>query len=193
MIINLIDTVIETDRLRLRAFTEDDLNDLYEYASIEGVGEAAGWKHHESLTESKNILDMFINSPNILAITLKENGKVIGSLGLHDSWAKDEPAYCEMETSEIGYVLTKDYWGRGLMTEAVRAVISYCFDVIGIEVLTVGHFDTNDRSRRVIEKCGFTFFGEGVYHARQLGCRFDEKKYIMFKDKTLAGKTASAV
>ena len=52
--------IIETKRLILRPFAESDLSDFYEYASVEGVGERAGWKHHESIEESREILSKFI-------------------------------------------------------------------------------------------------------------------------------------
>lgn len=147
---------IETDRLILRAWRETDLADLYEYASVEGVGEMAGWNHHQSMEESQRILDFFISGKKTFALELKENGKVIGSLGLEP---RDEDAGLpeELQGREIGYVLSRDYWGRGLMPEAVKAVIDYCFQELSFDYLTCGHFDRNDRSRRVVEKSGFRF------------------------------------
>ena len=78
------DSVIETKRLILRSFEQSDLDDFYEYASVDGVGEMAGWKHHESKDESQSILDLFINEDKTFAIVLKENNKVIGSLGVEE-------------------------------------------------------------------------------------------------------------
>lgn len=172
---------LETPRLILRAFKEGDLNDLYEYASVDGVGEMAGWKHHESIAETKDILQKFISDKNVLALESKSNGKVIGSLGLHTSWANNDEKYSDLKVKEIGYVLSKDYWGQGLMPEAVRAVIDYCFNVLGLDALTVGHFAHNSRSKRVIEKSGFTFVGEGEFTAKQLNKTFLEKQYILFR------------
>ena len=80
---------IETDRLILRAWRETDLADFYEYASVEGVGEMAGWNHHQSMEESRRILDFFISGKKTFALELKENGKMIGSLGLEP---RDEDA-----------------------------------------------------------------------------------------------------
>ena len=147
---------IETPRLILRPWKESDLQDFYEYASVEGVGEKAGWNHHQSPEESRRILGFFMNGKKTFALELKENGKVIGSLGLEprDADAGLEP---HLMGREIGYVLSKDYWGRGLMPEAVKAVIDYCFETLDFDYLTCGHFDHNDRSRRVVEKCGFQF------------------------------------
>lgn len=83
--IDVTNKTIETDRLILRAWKETDLDDFYEYASVEGVGEMAGWKHHESIDVTKKILQSFISEKNVFAIVYKENNKVIGSLGLHNS------------------------------------------------------------------------------------------------------------
>lgn len=88
--IDVTNIKIETPRLLLRSWQESDLNDLFAYASVDGVGEMAGWKHHESITETKNILHSFISDKNVFALELKATKKVIGSLGLHYSWANNE-------------------------------------------------------------------------------------------------------
>lgn len=147
---------LETDRLVLRAFEMSDLDDFYEYASVEGVGEMAGWRHHESRQKSLEILELFISEDKTFAICLKENGKVIGSLGV-ERYGMEE-ALTEFDGykgREIGYVLGKDYWGRGIMPEAVKAVIGYLFEVCDLDFLTCGYYDFNSRSKRVQEKCGF--------------------------------------
>ena len=169
---------IETPRLILRPWRESDLDDFYEYASVEGVGEKAGWNHHQSVEESRRILGLFIRGKKTFALELKDNGKVIGSLGLEP---RDEDAGLnpEWKGREIGYVLSKDYWGRGLMPEAVKAVIDYCFQVLGFDYLTCGHFDHNDRSRRVVEKCGFQFLKK-VVTATVRGVEEPGKLYVLY-------------
>ncbi len=154
---------IETERLILRPWQEEDLQDLYAYASVPGVGEMAGWNHHKSIEESQFILNLFIRGKKTFAIELKETGHVIGSLGLEEQDADPAP---EKLGREIGYVLSKEYWGVGLMPEAVSAVIDYCFDTLRYDFVTCGHFLRNDRSRRVVEKCGFRFFGESKFETR---------------------------
>ncbi len=172
---------IETRRLILRPWLESDLNDFYEYASVEGVGEMAGWKHHESIDISKEILQSFINEKNIFATVLKGNNKVIGSLGLHYSWANDDSKFKKFRLKEIGYVLSKNYWGKGLMPEAVSAIVKFCFDECGLDALTIGHFSTNSQSKRVIEKCGFRYVKQGEYFAKSLQKSFIEMKYILYR------------
>lgn len=169
---------IETARLILRPWRESDLEDLYEYARVDGVGQMAGWLPHESVETSKMILDSFITRKKTLALELKENGRVIGSLGIET--VKDLPELpAEKLGRELGYVLSKEYWGRGLMPEAVKAVTDYCFRVLGYDYLTCGHFIRNHQSRRVIEKCGFVFLKD-VIHETRYGTEEDTKLYIQY-------------
>jgi len=148
--------VLESERLILRPFCPEDLDDLYAYASVEGVGEMAGWRHHESKEESERILRMFIDEDRVFALVLKDSGKVIGSLGIEKYGLEDKLTEFDGYLGrEIGYVLSKEYWGKGLMPEAVSTVIDYLFGVMDLDFLTCGYFDFNSQSKRVQEKCGF--------------------------------------
>lgn len=169
---------IETPRLLLRAWQESDLQDFYEYASVDGVGQMAGWMPHENIEKSKEILDLFIAHKKTFAIELKENGKVIGSLGLESRDAV-ESIPMELAGREIGYVLSKAYWGRGLMPEAVKAVIDYCFSVLNFDYLTCGHFDWNRQSMRVIEKSGFTYLTD-IPYTTKCGTTEHTRLYVIY-------------
>ncbi len=161
---DITDIRIETPRLVLRPWRQEDLEDLYAYASVPGVGEMAGWCHHESRETTRTILDSFIRHKKTFALEYKENGRVIGSLGMEEP--DPDPVEGECYGRELGYVLSKAYWGRGLMPEAVHAVIAYCFQTLHYDYLTCGHFVQNSQSRRVIEKTGFQFFAESSYKTR---------------------------
>lgn len=163
--VDISSIILTTKHLILRPFQKEDLEDFYEYASISGVGEMAGWTHHKSLEESKNILDIFISEKRTFALVDKNCHKVIGSLGLE---RYDENVFKEFEWQrglELGYVLSKKYWGKGLMKEAVIKVIEYLFLQEGLDFITCAHFVTNLQSKRVIEKCGFHFYKNGIYEA----------------------------
>lgn len=174
---------IETNRLVLRGFRGEDLHDFYDYAKIEGVGECAGWSHHKSIDESREILSKFIESKNVFAIVDKSNEKVIGSVGIKDPDEVTVSRFPDVRVKEIGYVLAKDYWGKGIMTEAAKAVICYCFDELNLDAVSVGHFVGNDRSRRVIEKCGFEYFADTVFHSDSLNTDYPYKDYILWKKR----------
>ncbi len=159
--IDLTGVCLETDRLVLRTWQPGDLGDLYEYAQVDGVGQMAGWKPHTSIEESRAILSRFIESRDTFALELKETGKVVGSLGIEPLSIPLPPAYDDMAGRELGYVLGKAQWGRGLMTEAVGRAIAFCFEEAGCRLLLCGHFVENPRSRRVIEKSGFRYLRTG--------------------------------
>ncbi len=158
---------LETERLILRPFLESDLNDFNEYASVEGVGERAGWKHHETMEESKRILEHFIEEDKTFAIVFKENNKVIGSLGVEKYGMEEELSeFCNYQGREIGYVLSKEYWGKGIMPEAVKAVVEHLFNEMNLDFLTCGYYDFNNQSKRVQEKCGFQPYRKLVFDTR---------------------------
>lgn len=77
--IDISNVVLTTDRLKIRFWQLSDLDDFYSYASVDGVGQMAGWQPHENKEQSLDILRHFIDEKNSFA--LEYNGKVIGSLG----------------------------------------------------------------------------------------------------------------
>lgn len=172
---------IETERLILRAWRESDVDDFYEYAKVDGVGQRCGWLPHKDIEESKMILGMFIAEKKTLALELKESGNVIGSIGLEVREA-DLGIPEELQGREIGYVLNKDYWGRGFMPEAVKAVMDYCFYQLRFHWLTCGHFVWNDQSRRVVEKCGFKYVKD-VIHQTRFGTEEPTKLYVQYNPR----------
>ena len=165
--VDVTNVVLRTNRLILRPFNEDDLEDLFEYASVEGVGERAGWKHHENIAETTQILEMFIKEKKTFAVVLKENNKVIGSIGI-EKYGREESLseFFDYKGREIGFVLSKDYWGQGLMPEALKRVIEYCFNEMDYDFLLCGHFDFNTQSARVQEKLGFIPYRRLLFETR---------------------------
>lgn len=145
---------LESERLILRGFTELDTDDLYRYATDPDVGPRAGWKPHASRAESLAIVRMFVSDDNVWAIERKSDHRVIGSLGLHADKLRNLP-----QVKTFGYVLAQDCWGYGYMTEAVKRAMEYAFTEAGMRLMSVSHYTFNDRSRRVIEKCGFVYEG----------------------------------
>ena len=178
--IDITGVVLTTARLTLRPWRESDLPDFYEYASVDGVGQMAGWNPHRNLEESKTILSNFINGKKVFA--LEYQGKAIGSLGIEHYRLSHYPELDVLQGREIGYVLSKAYWGQGLMPEAVKAVIAWLFEEEKLEFILVGHFDWNRQSRRVIEKCGFQYT-----KTTQFETKFDTVEtcydYILWRDQ----------
>ena len=180
---------LETERLILRAFEQSDLDDFFEYASVEGVGEMAGWKHHENKEESQKILNSFVEHDKTFAICLKESGKVIGSLGVEMYGMEDRlTEFDSYKGRELGFVLGKEYWGQGFMPEAVKTVMNYLFNELDFDFLLCGHYDFNEQSKRVQEKCGFKPYRKLVMDTRMgtkepgvLNLAINPNKKIVFR------------
>ena len=156
--INISNVILETDRLILRAWEITDLDDFFEYASVEGVGEKAGWEHHKSKDKSLEILKMFIEEKKVFAIVLKENQKVIGSIGIEELGEELDKDLDNLSGRELGYVLNKDYWNKGIMTEAVSKVVDYCFNTLKLNFLMASYFNHNIASKKVLENLNFQFY-----------------------------------
>ena len=97
---------------------------------------------------------------------MKENNKVIGTVGIEKYGLEDAlTEFKDYYGRELGYVLSKDYWGNGLVPEAVNAVIDYLFNELDYDFLLCGYYNFNERSKRVQEKCGFVW-----HHTRKDVC-----------------------
>lgn len=182
--IDISGVTLQTERLTLRPWRESDLQDFYAYASVDGVGQMAGWTPHKDIEESKEILDRFIAGKHVFA--LEHQGKVIGSLGIEEYSEEYYPELSNISGREIGYVLSKQYWGRGLMPEAVNAVVKYLFDTVKLDFILVGHFTWDKQSARVIEKCGFRYIKSRPYKTRY-GTVETSEESILYRMHFMAG------
>jgi len=155
---------METSRLILRELKRSDETDLFEYAKLPNVGPLAGWEPHQKISETTDFINYAIrkkdySQPGVYSIIYKENMKMIGTIEIH--------SYKEQKGA-IGFVLHPDYWNKGLITEASKAVIIYGMEILELKRLEYVHFPHNLASKRVCEKLGFIF--EGVLR----------NKYLMF-------------
>lgn len=148
----------ETERIRLRPWRESDAGVLYKYASDPEVGPRAGWPPHGSEEESLEVIRKFFLNDFTWAVELKQTGEVIGCIGYLP--ASISNLRIDEDQCEVGYWIARPYWGRGFCTEALRLVVSHCFNEKGFTALWGSFFPSNPASGRVMEKCGFTDTGE---------------------------------
>lgn len=166
---------IETKDVYLRPFKQSDLEDIFLYASVVGVGENAGWKHHTSKEESQAVLyNHFLVDPNTFAIVEKKTNHVIGSFSLIERTTRKSD-FPNLHTIEIGYVLSKDYWNRGIMSRLLFQASKAIFEGGMADVLIICCHDHNVASQKVALKNGFELYKtiEDVYHPI-----LDEKRTI---------------
>lgn len=149
--------LLQTKRLVIREWTQDDAEALFKYASDPDVGPRAGWPPHKSLEESRQIIRDVFSNGYTWAMELKETGEAIGCIGFYPCGLSN--IEIGENDCEIGYWVAKPYWNQGLCTEALRAIVDYCFNVMGYETLWSDFFVDNPASGHVMEKCGFTDSG----------------------------------
>lgn len=146
---------LETERLMLRPWRDEDAEDLYKYASDPRVGPSAGWSTHKDIAESHEVIKTVLGAKGTFAAVLKETGEAIGSVGLMTG--EQSELVTAPDEAEIGYWVGVPHWGKGLVPEAVRELLRYSFEELRCSRVWCGYFDGNDKSRRVQEKCGFKY------------------------------------
>lgn len=150
---------IETPRLLLRPFTLDDAEPMFRnWASDEAVTKHLTWPPHASVEVSKAVLtDWIAHYPEPAfynwAIVLKENGpEPIGSIAAVQIQEKTRCA-------SMGYCVSRAHWGKGIMVEALSALIGFFFDEVGINRVEADHDPNNPASGRVMQKAGMVHEG----------------------------------
>lgn len=149
---------METERILLRLWREEDAEALYKYASDPEVGPRAGWPPHKSVEESREIIRTLFNSDHMWAMELKATSEPIGCMG-YFVYGESNINIGEND-AEVGYWVARPYWNQGLCSETLRVLIDYCFNVKGFSALWADYFPENPASGRVMEKCGFCDTGE---------------------------------
>ncbi|MBR1585279.1 MAG: GNAT family N-acetyltransferase [Clostridia bacterium] len=170
---------IETDRLVLRPLRMRDADDLYAYARDPEVSRHVLWDTHKSPADSRQFLRAAIRQyrrglPGSFAITLRDSGRMIGTIGF--MWVN-----LDHKSAEVGYSLSRDYWNRGIMTEALRAVIAFGFDTLHLNRIEAQHEIDNPASGRVMAHAGMRY--EGVMRQRLMnkGRYVDVAQYAILR------------
>lgn len=147
--------ILQTERLILRPILLSDAEDIFEYSKETDVGPNAGWKPHENIEETISIMnELFIGKTEIFGIVLKEDGKMIGSIGFMEDLKRQN-----IKARMIGYSMSSNFWGKGIMTEAVKELLRFGFENSNIEIISAYCYPNNSRSKRVLLKCGFEYEG----------------------------------
>ena len=179
---------INTDRLLLRKFELNDSYDMFKnWANDSEVTKFLTWRPHDSIKVTKDIMEKWVNdyeNYNIYnwAIEIKETREVIGGISIVKL---DENNY----SCEIGYCMSTRYWGKGIMSESLKAVINYLFSDIGFNRVAANHDTINAASGRVMFKSGMKLEGT----LRQVKLRsnkefYDLAIYAILKDDWIKSK-----
>ncbi|WP_343101035.1 GNAT family N-acetyltransferase [Romboutsia sp. MSSM.1001216sp_RTP31141st1_G3_RTP31141_220114] len=164
--------ILVTKRCILKEVCLENTKDMYEYAKEEKVVRYMTFPKHESLGNTKNLIESFFierykqGISYDYGITYKENNKFIGTSG-----------FCRIENkvATLGYCLNPDYWNKGIMTEVVTRLIKFGFDDLKLEKIEAQFYDGNIKSGNVMKKCGMKYLGS-------------EEREIKLQGKMVMGK-----
>lgn len=149
---------LETPGLILRRFQDGDGDFMYKnWASDPEVTKFLTWPTHSSVEVSRKINASWVASyekPDYYqwAIVPKELGEPIGSISVVSIIE-------EAEAVEIGYCIGRNWWGKGIVTEALQEVIRFCFEEVEALRVSARHDPNNPASGKVMQKCGLTYEG----------------------------------
>lgn len=171
---------LETERLILRKLEIADAKDVFEYARNPEVTKYMTWETHKSIEDAEGFINWTLerykkDEAGEWGIELKETGRIIGAMGF---------VQLDLQNScgVLGYALSKDYWGKGIMTEAVRRLIRFCFEEMKLNRIEAIHASENEASGRVMQKAGMSF--EGLLRQKMYakGRFWDVKQYAILKE-----------
>ncbi len=161
---------LETERLILRKLTMRDAQDIFDYSRDREVARHVLWDAHTSISESKAYVRYMIRKyrmgePSSWGIQLKATGRIVGTIG-YMWFQRDNNAV------EVGYSLSRDQWGQGLMTEALKKVLDHSFDKLNLHRVEAQFEVDNPASGAVMKKAGMTY--EGTLRGRL----YNKGKYV---------------
>lgn len=173
--------ILETDRLLLRKITVEDAEDMFVYGSDAEVSTYVTWNQHQTLPETKEFIEFILNQYEAgriapWGIEYKETGRLIGTIDFV-SWSTNH------KLAELGYVIAREYWGKGVATEAAKELIRFGFEKMDLVRIQARCFVENIGSERVMEKAGMSF--EGIIRKGMLikGKHRDLKMYSILKEE----------
>ncbi len=154
--------ILKTERLILRRMTRRDIEGVYCYARDPEVTRFLLWESHKSPSQTRaylSYLERKYRRGEFFDWGIELDGRIVGTCGFSAIYTDDNRA-------ELGYVLSREHWGRGIAAEAAKAVIKFGFERLQLNRIESRYMIGNEKSLSVMKKCGMTFEGimrQGVY------------------------------
>jgi [ribosomal protein S5]-alanine N-acetyltransferase len=167
---------VEGERIILRPISLDDADDMFEYTSDEETTRFI-YEQHKDLNKTKKVIANYFVKESIgkYAIVLKESNKMIGAIEFRVHEAN--------KSGELGYTLSRHFWGKGYMTEAGKLILELAFNVLGLERVFASHDVRNDASGKVLSRLGMKY--EGILRRNHMvkGILTDSAHYSILKEE----------
>lgn len=162
---------------KLRSWKADDAESLALHANNKKIAcfLRDGFPHPYTFEHAGNWIEKMLTNKTNIILAIEVDGKAVGGIGVHPF----EDVY--RKTAEIGYWLSEKYWGNGIVTEALNALVNYTFENTEIIRLQAGVYENNEPSKKVLTKCGFELEAvhkNAVFKNNKL---MDEQIFVKFK------------
>lgn len=172
--------VLETERLMLREMRKTDLQDVHDYASDPELTKFLTWKTHKTMADTEGFMEFVFaqykrTSGGPWVVEWKENNRVIGTIDLIN-----DPKH---HSAELAYAISREYWRKGIGTEAVRRIFRFGFEQLQLERIYARCHPENTASYKLMEKSGMTFEGILRKSIRRKGKQEDVKMYSILKEE----------
>lgn len=172
---------IQTDRLQLRRFRLDDAEAMFaNWSSDSEICKYMRWQPHKSIYETQDVISKRLKLYDkhdfyLWVIVLKRNNEPIGSIGL---FVVNENDLC----GDAAYCIGHNFWGLGIASEALKAVLNFAFNSIGFNRIEAYHSKRNMASGRVLEKSGMLYEGCAKQKYRSISGFEDCNMYAVVKE-----------
>jgi RimJ/RimL family protein N-acetyltransferase len=165
------------ERCTIRPWRLDDADLLVKHANNRKVWMALRdlFPHPYTIEDAHTFLKSVINSEPTTLFCIEVNGAAVGGIGIRIG------VDVHRQTAELGYWLGQEFWGRGIMTEAVAAFTDFCFEEFQLRRIHAEPFANNPASARVLEKAGFAFEGRIKNNVLKNGELLDSLLYARTK------------
>jgi ribosomal-protein-alanine N-acetyltransferase len=165
------------ERCTVRPWRLNDAESLARHANNRKVWLALRdlFPHPYTIQDAHEFLRRTISERPVMKFCIEIEGAAVGGIGVHP--CQD----VHRHTATVGYWLGEEFWGRGIMTEVVAAIIDFCFENFALRRISAEVFANNPASARVLEKAGFTFEGRLKNHVLKDGELLDSLLYARTK------------
>ena len=171
--------LIVTRRLTIRPVTMSDAHDIYEYSRDAEVARHVLWDAHQSIQQTRSYIRFLLKqyrsgNPSSFVIEMTQEKKVVGTIGF--MWIQSEN-----RAAEVGYSLSRAYWNRGIMSEALLAMLEYGFTKLNLNRIEAQHESDNPASGRVMLHAGMRHEGHLRQRLYNKGRYVDVELYAVVK------------
>jgi RimJ/RimL family protein N-acetyltransferase len=162
---------------KLRYWKPDDAKSLAFHANNKIIADNLrdAFPHPYTIEDAKKWIEMILNKKDSIILAVEIDGNAVGGIGVHQF----EDVY--RKTAEIGYWLAEEFWNKGIISEAINALVEYSFKNLDIIRLQAGVFQSNEASKRVLVKCGFSLEAVHKNAVTKNNILMDELVFVRFK------------